>query len=486
MRRLALFLCVLLIAAGVAGQDIAAGVAGQDAPSPRRLRQFAEPVADARLDRLERWLKAVARHTPGAADPQANEVGGWSQPDLQSLWIDVDVLVKSMRNPGILRFSITPPGQRTPQDILYTKPQLQRLKTLACAAIGLAVDPRCVERKAATGLDADLLRLASLAYAARTGGDGDNFVLRRGALLHGDVAMLVMRTAVEPVSTSRSLGPQRFRMQLSDGYQTDFGQQAVHWEIARTLLDHVKPGSTDAAPGPDDMIRQWYRATGAWMQAVEEHDTVHLNRARAMFPADPDILFLSGTQREAYAAPRIQIGMRSAVLADGVKFDIASARLELRQAERFFRRALEAKPDHVEARLRLGRVLGLLGQHADAARELRQVVGSVDEDVLRYYGELFLGAEEEALSQFDPAFAAYQRAAALYPAAQSPWLALSSLGRRRGDRAEAQRALQHLFDLPSSAGGADDPWWTYYVAQARDVDALLDSLRRPFLAQGEP
>ena len=476
MRRLALFLCVLLIAAGVAGQD---------APSPRRSRQFAEPVSDARLDRLDRWLKAVARHAPGVADPQANEVAGWSQPDLQSLWIDVDVLVKLMRNTGMLQFKITPPGQRTPQEILYTNRQLQRLKTLGCAAVGLTADRRCVERKAATSLDAELLRLASLSSAARAGGDGDNFILRRGALLHGDVAMLVMRTAVEPVSASRSLGPQRFRMQLSDGHQTDFGQQAVHWEIARMVLDHVKRGSADAAPGPDDMVRQWYRATGAWMQAVEEHDTVHLNRARAMFPADADILFLSGTQREAYAAPRIQIGMRSAVLADGVAFDIASAPLELRQAERFFRRALETRPDHVEARLRLGRVLGLLGQHADAARELRQVVGSVDDDVLRYYGELFLGAEEEALSRFDAALAAYQRAVALYPAAQSPWLALSSLGRRRGDRAEAQRALQHLFDLPSRARD-DDPWWTYYVAQARDVDALLDTLRRPFLAEREP
>jgi hypothetical protein len=106
-----------------------------------------------------------------------------------------------------------------------------------------------VERKAATGLDADLLRLASLSYAARTGGDGDNFVLRRGALLHGDVAMLVMRTAVEPVSTSRSLGPQRFRMQLSDGRQTDFGQQAVHWEIARMVLDHVSQAARMRRPG---------------------------------------------------------------------------------------------------------------------------------------------------------------------------------------------------------------------------------------------
>jgi hypothetical protein len=174
----------------------------------------------------------------------------------------------SNAQPGDAAIQHHPPGQRIPQDILYTNLQLQRLKTLACAAVGLAADPRCGERKAATDLDADLLRLASLSHAARSGGDGDNFVLRRGALLHGDVAMLVMRTAVEPISTSRSLGPQRFRMQLSDGRQTDFGQQAVHREIARLVLDHVKPGGVDAASGPDDMVRQWYRATGAWMQAV--------------------------------------------------------------------------------------------------------------------------------------------------------------------------------------------------------------------------
>jgi tetratricopeptide (TPR) repeat protein len=233
------------------------------------------------------------------------------------------------------------------------------------------------------------------------------------------------------------------------------------------------------------MIRQWYRATAAWMQRVEDHDTEHLDRAREIFAADPDILFLSGSQRETYAAPHIQHAVRSAVLPYGVSFAVSSDRGELRQAEGFFRRALEIAPDHLEARLRLGRVLGLLGRHDDAARELRQAVATADEDVLRYYGELFLGAEEESLGQFDAAFDAYQRAAALYPSAQSPWLGLSSLGRRRGDRAAALRALQHLFDLPSTGIAPDDPWWTYHIAQGRNADDLLEALRRPFLAEHE-
>jgi tetratricopeptide (TPR) repeat protein len=481
MRPLALVLCCVLIT---------------PAPSARaQHRPSVEPVSDARIDRLERWLKAVARHRPGKADPESFDVGSWSQPDLQALWIDVDVLVKMMRNPGSLRFTMRMTGQRTPQDlqrtpqdIPYTTAQLRRLRALACAVVGVVADPHCLENNAATSLDEELRRVSALAAAARFRGDGDNYILRRGALLHADVGMLVVSTPVEPVTTRTypPLGPQRFKMEISDGQQIDFGQAAVHWEIARLLLDYVMAGGAGGpAPGRDGMVRRWYRATAAWMQSVEDHDTVHLDHAREIFPTDPDMLFLSGAQHETYASSHIQSAVHSAVLPFGVSFALGSERAELRQAEGFFRRALEIKPDHGEARLRLGRVLGILGRHVDAARELRQALASVDDDLLRYYGELFVGAEEESLGQYDAAFDAYHRAAALYPTAQSPWLALSQLARRRGDRAAALRALQHVFDLPAEPDG-DDPWWTYYVAQARNTDQLLEDLRRPFLEEHQP
>jgi tetratricopeptide (TPR) repeat protein len=471
MRHVALFLCFLIAAAGT--------------PSLRAQRRPpAAYVADARIDRLERWVKAAARHQPGTADEEARELGSWPRRDLQTLWIDVDVLITLMRHTGLLRFSMRSPGQRTAQDIHHTPTQLRRLRALACAAVGIVADRHCYESKDAIDHDADLLRLSALALAARSGGDGDNYILRRGALLHADVAMLVAPNAIEPASTPPPPGPQRFKMQISDGRQTDFGEVAVHWEIARAVLDSVQPAGGGApAPGRDAMVRQWYRATAAWMQQAEDHDTVHLDHARELFPTDPDILFLSGAQHETYGAARIQSAVQTAALPFGVSFAVESERGELRQAEGYFRRALEIAPDHVEARLRLGRVLGLVGRHDDAARELRQAVASVGEDVLRYYGELFLGAEEEFQGRYDAAFDVYQRAAALYPAAQSPWLALSSLSRRRGDRAAALRALQHLFDLALTGLEPDDPWWTYHVAQGRNVEDLLEALRRPFLAE---
>jgi len=63
--------------------------------------------------------------------------------------------------------------------------------------------------------------------------------------------------------------------------------------------------------------------------------------------------------------------------------------------------------------------------------------------------------------------------------------ALSELARRQGDRPAALRALQRVFDLPSTEPDRIDPWWRYHVAQARNADDLLDDLRAPFL-RSEP
>ena len=277
-------------------------------------------------------------------------------------------------------------------------------------------------------------------------------------------------------------------MDIADGQAINFGQSVVHWEIARMLLDSVRPrGSDREAPGRDDMVRQWYRATAAWMQLREEHDKVHLDRARELFPADPDILFLSGCQRETYAGSAIQNAARSAVVPSGARLDVGTDRTELREAEALFRRVLEIKPDHAEARLRHGRVLEALGKQAEAAVELRRAVADLTDRQMLYYAGLFLGAAEEGLGNRDAARVSYDRAAALFPMAQSPLLALSQLARRYGDRGGALRAIDRLFALTGNELGArDDPWWQYYVAQARDADDLLVAVRQPFLTERLP
>ena len=484
MRRLSLVLCLCLFTVGN-GASARAGQVRRSGQPPTPLR--AEPVDVDRLDRLERWLKAVARHTPGADDDALAEVASWPNTNLRALWIDASALVQMIRNVKTDRFLVHAEGQSTPTQVRYSRTQLRRLHLLACAAGGLLVEADCMDMKAADDLDPELRHLARLARAARLRGD-DNYILRRGALLHGDVGVIApLAMFAPPPPPSSSPGPERFRIEISDGREIDLHQSAVHWEIARMLLDFVRPrGSDHADPGRDEMVRQWYRATAAWRQLREDHDKLHLDRARELFPADPDILFLSACQRETYAGAPIQAAVRSAVLPTGVTLDVASDRAELRRAAALFRSALDINLEHAEARLRYGRVLGVLGRHADAAIELRRAAAALQDGQLQYYAGLFLGAEEEALGNRDAARAAYDSAALLYPKAQAPLLGLGELARRHGDRAAALGAMNRLFALQDEdRSELDDPWWRYYVAQARDAGALLAEMWRPFLSEGE-
>jgi tetratricopeptide (TPR) repeat protein len=467
MRRLALAAVVL-----VAG---AAGAHAEQRPPPfLTVTSYA-----ARIAKLELWLNAVATHEAGTDDDAAIEVASWSLRDLQSLWIDASVLMQLTLNPKRAWFSVTQAGQRS-QGLRFSTADLRRLRLLACVAAGrLLSDPTC---RGLGPLDAALRQLADRAHLARVGGD-DNYVTKRGAILHGDIAM-TRRIATEPLAASPSLGPGRIRMRMNDGREIDLGQVAIHWEVARMLLDHVKPSGADHVdPASDPMVLQWYRATNAWMQANEDYDPLHLSHALTIFRADPDLLFLTACLHETYAASRVQSVLRSAVLPSGVSFDIGAERAELRQAEEFFRRAVAAKPDFGEAHLRFGRVLSQLGRPADAVKELTQALASTEDELLRYYGELFLGAVREALGELDAAGASYARAAELRPNAQSPLTALSALARRRGDRAGALREIRRVFDLTSREGDLDDPWWTYHLAQARNVHDLLEDLYRPFRSE---
>jgi tetratricopeptide (TPR) repeat protein len=440
-------------------------------------------VSTDRVERLERWVKAVDEHEPGDIGDAASEIGRFSENALRDLWVDAQSLVALMRdrNTAVFEASGGTPPVRT--RIIYKPADLRRMKVLACAAAGVLDDRDCVAIDAKAASEGQAPHLAVHAATSRKAGDEDNYILRRAALLHADVAMLVSSAAAEPSSGQTAvatLGPRLMRVTTSDGIGRDVQHVGLHWEIGRKLLDAVRtPREATPHPERDRMVSDWYRATSAWMILNEDHNTKHLDRAREIFPKDRDILFLSGCQHEAYARPMIQSAVQTAVLPAGFSIDVESAGTELRRAESFFRAALSQDPAHAEARLRLGRVLGQLDRHADAASELRVSIESLADAQQRYYGHLFLGAEEEALGRFEAARAAYGRARQAYSRAQSPYLALSELARRTGDRAGAVRATQEMFDL-SKDPARDDPWWSYFLVGARNAEDWLDELRRPF------
>jgi tetratricopeptide (TPR) repeat protein len=211
----------------------------------------------------------------------------------------------------------------------------------------------------------------------------------------------------------------------------------------------------------------------------------HLDQARELFPTDPDILFVSGCYFDMIASPRVRPMVEARTLPFELHVDAPSERESLRKAEDYFRRAADARPTFVAARVRRGRVLNRLGRHDEALQEL-QAVGPLGRDpATMYLVALFEAEAQEATGNLRAAQALYEHAARLFPQAQSPYLALSRLARDRGDRAAALAAVDHVF---TRRGGDEkaDPWWTYYLLVIRDGPAQLRALQQPFVAAAAP
>lgn len=465
----------LLVVAGALSALVSTASAGWAQPAPSR---------DPRLERFEQWLGALLHHSPGFVDDGIVVVGQQSNAELQVLFVDATTVVRILRNPNLASESagvpISVPSARagqTPRLVPYTPREISRLKQIACAVGGSLEGRPCEWTKPEVARDAVLSSLSSAAAAVRQDMNA-NFIVRRAGLMHTDVAMLGLAA---PSAPDLSPGQQSVRMSISDGHQTGLTQPDLHWEFARKLMDLVAaPESVKPAPGGDAMVRRWYVATAAWMLVGGHHENTHLNHGREIFPDDPELAMLSGAQHEAYATPSVQTAVRSAFLPTGVRLDVASERTELRDAEKDLRRAIELKPDFAEAQVRLGRVLSQTGRDAEAVDHLTRGLDATRESLLRYYGSLFLGAAEEKLGHVDAAKVAYERAAMLYPSAQSPLLGLSELARRAGHRDDALKAMERVYGLERISPSDGDPWWRYTYVQGRNADALIDALQKPF------
>ncbi len=387
------------------------------------------------MARLRNWVEAVLRHEPGNADAHAVAVSSWSRSDLQAVATDL------------------------------------------LALRGLLVD---AHRKARTVITYQecVLRTSEAEQLLGIRDDeawrGDvNRLLKRGALLHTDIGLLLPTDVLSSFS-------QGVVVRGVDGRIQGFEDSALPWDISRRLLDAVTPD-----PSRDETVRRWYRATVAHLLGHYSlaHANRQLERGRQLFATDADILFDSGCFHEMFAAPRTQGVIRSAVLPAGVTLDVRPMQVHWREAEGFFRRVLAINPGFVEARVHLARVIGLQGHHQEAIGELQQAIAATDDRLLLYYADMFLGDEEQTRGHRDAARSAYQRAAALYPLAQSPHLALSQLARRYGDRARALASIRQVFRVTADQANCDDPLWAYHVSAFWNADELLAGWRALFADQ---
>lgn len=369
------------------------------------------------LQKLDEWREATLLHNPGEADRAAREIGSWHQEDLE---IVTDFV---------------------------TKLASQSVKSIKQTIARAPVRNR--------------LRLT-----AREVQQGDlNRVLKQGALLHTDIARLDLETG-EYLDFGEAIGifvDGRFLAQ----------PKKIHWKYARGLIDLVAP-----SPSQDAMVRQWYVATTAYMQChrLLAYAEKNIEAALKLFPSDGRILFYAGMLHEMWALPTTQ----DTLLPAEVRVSYGSVKSELKKARDFYRKTVKAIPGFAEAHMHLGRVVLLLGDAPRACAELRKAAAMIEDPQISYYNSLYLGRALESLSLHDEARRQYAFAAELYPAAQSPLLALSLLARNNDDLEGAIVSLHRIFEMPTADSREADPWWIYDRAHVRDAEHRMQEMQKTF------
>ncbi len=322
--------------------------------------------------------------------------------------------------------------------------------------------------------------------------------LAQGLVLHTDIA-LVERTTLDTQGPSD--GP--VGVVVIDGRQTRVIRRSAHWAIARRIAAEMAERPAGGAGAA-----AWYRATCALMQEWAELDTlaVQLEAGLALFGRDPVLALQKGTLHQTFGDARLKdyvrqrralASSRSAAIGGdiprlnrgparnmmpgppapppGSSRVSPASRAELNAAEREFRRALSLDPLLHEARIRLAHVLSRLG---DARQAVAVVEPALQADLApfsEFYAAIVLGRSLEHLGRFADAGAAYDRAAARAPGAQSAEIGRSRVALAQGRAAEALTMVAAV--TGADAPERDDPWTVYFRLHDPDADALMQAWR---------
>jgi len=177
---------VVIVAAIGAAASAQRPAARSGVPTVLATRQVI--VTQERLERFTEWITAVHDHEPGEDDAALERVASWSGDELRGLWADAQFLAALMRNLKLNHFEI--PQRRETVAIVYKTVLLQRMRAMACAAAGRLLSADCAAIHAADSLDDQLREFAADAAADRARSGEDNYLLRRGAILHADAEMI--------------------------------------------------------------------------------------------------------------------------------------------------------------------------------------------------------------------------------------------------------------------------------------------------------
>lgn len=270
-----------------------------------------------------------------------------------------------------------------------------------------------------------------------------------------------------------------FQLELGVGIMPVAPTEASeHFALGRWLLEQLAPAGNEATGTREafNTIRAtWFGVAGSAFLSINDTANARnwLARALAIRPTSPALLTLQGAAHELDATNVNPDLMRSnnqktrALITRGRYFALAAES---------FRSALRSNPSHTPAEIRLGRILFLIEEMAEAQTTLERAEARAQEPGDRYLSALFLGGLHQRRGNVAAARAAYERALAVLPRSQTAVVALGHLESMSGGVDRARTVAQAYLESAT----VDDRFWRAYRKGGVDEVGLM-ALRRRFI-----
>jgi tetratricopeptide (TPR) repeat protein len=252
-----------------------------------------------------------------------------------------------------------------------------------------------------------------------------------------------------------------FHLEIAIGVVTLSARLAeAHLEVGQQIIRELRPvGRGSASLSTADaaaFTERWYAAAASTFLMVNDADRAqpYIDRGLQHAPASPELRLMSGIVDELVASA---VSPDEAYSSDQRGRILTLRTQGLLRARKKFQELLADEPRFTRARIRLGRVLSILGDSDDALVLLRQAQSEVREPKERYLVAMFLGALYEQQRDVAGARVAYETALAAAPASQAAAVALGHLEVMAGRPDRAQALARALLAKPPVA----DEWWSY-------------------------
>ncbi len=329
---------------------------------------------------------------------------------------------------------------------------MNRLKTtIACATLVLIASllPSFVYSQDAAPSPAqtyvklvERYRLGSYANAARDLSRMDSESLTDGYTAFTDSAPTdsLIRTAV--------------LLHTETAFRVDW-EAPQHEQMAEGLIVLIKDEAAQRR-----LQKQWFLAVGYYYHFLNRYQEAFsvFARANGDFPDDVELLLAAGAAHEAAGW-------------------LGGTHGHYKEAEEYFRKALENSPESVEAHLRLAHVLKHRNETKDSLRYLEWTLSHAGEPSVKLVAHLVRGDIQRSQKDLESAAQSYRSAVAMDPHCQVAATALSNTLQELGDNNQSHEVMIRYLSGLDGSGESRDGWWRYINGDRERLESLLSSMR---------